>query len=188
MPAHWCVDFLAFGKPVLGYVDLPLLWRVPEHERQAYLADFFELATSPRHVLLASDLLLAEVIRWQLGVRIPVLRRTAPHVPARPTTAEGDEVLLSRTGTNGGAYECFLGRALSQWAPGQRGADAFDAARAAHTAAAREKHDSLSALLKMQGRASRRKIEPKAPVEGARPKHPLQNPLCTLRRGLEKYG
>ena len=55
-------------------------------------------------------------------------------------------------------------------------------------ARARDAQETLGALLKMTGRRSRPKRRPEdnEPVPGARPRHPLQNSVGTLRHGVPR--
>ncbi|CAJ1453562.1 unnamed protein product, partial [Effrenium voratum] len=92
------------GKPLLGYLGLPLLWKRPtDHFDNATARDRFwgllaKLLESPEVVLATNNPLLTEQIAFQAGAVLPVVRpharfTQAVYAPTRPN----DAMLVSRT-------------------------------------------------------------------------------------------
>ena len=111
----------------------------------------------------------------------------ASDVPLPPAPARGPARL---SGATLEAAEGYLAgrRALSGWELGPRGESAAQFAVDREQARARDAQETLGELLKMTGRRSRPKRRPEdnEPVPGARPRHPLQNSVGTLRHGVPR--
>lgn len=76
-------------------------------------------------------------------------------------------------------------RALSQWDTSDHGKVTYAAARDADAQTAQRVAGALDAMLKLSVKQGRRRgVNKPEPIEGSRPKHPLQNPHCTLRVGF----
>ncbi|CAE7371101.1 unnamed protein product [Symbiodinium natans] len=107
-PLSWCRFLLGMQKPMLLYAGLPVMWDLPEADRDGWAADFSDILRSQKHVVIANSVFVAREVQWQFGMRVPTLRPLGLHTNAMHVPVRNSSVLVSRFGTSGGLSECLL--------------------------------------------------------------------------------
>lgn len=93
-PAILCTFLLPFSKPMVAYLGEPMLLSVPEEEVEEWWGAFDAMATEPGSYFACYNPFLAEMIRYQTGLQLPVIRVHGLYTRAAYTGASSREVLI----------------------------------------------------------------------------------------------
>ena len=119
----------------------------------------------------------------QALLKLQALEPFAPIPAAPPLPERGPATLVGQAGRRAAQWnDGALG--LSQWELGARGDTAHQTKADAKQRSDETAQETLGKLLKMTEKRGRRRVKPLDEIDGARPRHPLQNPNASLRRGL----
>ena len=122
----------------------------------------------------------------QAMTRLDALCTVPALPPPPPIPARGPQVIVGVAGRSAAAWSDHT-RALSHWELSARGERTSQIAAERKLKSDRAAHAALSELLKMNERRGRRCVRPKDEVDGARSRHPLQNPQQSLRGNCPRW-
>ena len=114
------------------------------------------------------------------------LGRIPPLPPPPPIKARGPQVIVGTAARSAAAWSDGT-RALSTWELGPRGERTAGIAAARKIKLDQEAQEALSELLKVNEKRGRRRGRPKDEIDGAAPRHPLQNPQASLRGNCPRW-
>lgn len=123
----------------------------------------------------------------QALLKLQALEPFAPMPAVPPLPARGPATLVGQAGTRAAQWGAGT-MGLSQWELGARGDTACQLKADAKQRSDETAQEALGTLLKMTEKRGRRRVKPLEEIDGARPRHPLQNPNASLRRGLPARG
>eukprot|EP00927_Polykrikos_kofoidii_P024091 TRINITY_DN21982_c0_g1_i1.p1 TRINITY_DN21982_c0_g1~~TRINITY_DN21982_c0_g1_i1.p1 ORF type:complete len:672 (-),score=80.94 TRINITY_DN21982_c0_g1_i1:28-2043(-) len=93
-PAVLCTLFLPFGRPLVAYLGEPILLSVPKEEVNDWWHTFQAMVTAPGAYFACYNRYLSEMIRFQTGLSLPVVRLHGLYTGARYSATSPHEVLV----------------------------------------------------------------------------------------------
>jgi len=93
-PAVLCTLLAPFERPMLAYLGEPLLLSVHKDDVDDWWGNFHALATAPGHFFACYNHFLSEMIRYQTGLSLPVVRLHGLYTGVVYAPAGSTEVLV----------------------------------------------------------------------------------------------
>lgn len=93
-PVVLCTLLLPFGRPLIAYLGEPILLSVPKDEVGDWWETFEAMVTAPGAFFSCYNTFLSEMIRFQTGLSLPVVRLHGLYTGARYSATNPQEVLV----------------------------------------------------------------------------------------------